>query len=328
MKITPQHRKKLYAYLKGFYKYYPQERHTIFHFVKYLKQRLKFEKDAWIGVSGDTGSGKSLYVLSSMILFGRPMSLTKNVAYIPKGQEIVNALNKLKFQCYLIDEAAREMRSVNWQSKQQQAVNMTAMTERYKNNAVFLNMPNFAEFTKSMKAGNIMFRAIIPYRNEKFARVIIQRKSRNWRSPDPWGDDAANNIYNKLDKGRKEITNEVILNVERSMPNTIMDFIIPNLAIPLPDVVEEYERLKIESRKTENLLEPEEKLNRYKSKYQDLLNKMSKVLMNNELNIGKVKVTKSEIAKVLGITPQTLTKYVSMPLPGKGKPTFRDSADK
>ena len=55
MKIKPKDRRKTEFYLHNFYKYYPREKYTIFHFVRYLKKRLKQNKDAWYGVSGDTG---------------------------------------------------------------------------------------------------------------------------------------------------------------------------------------------------------------------------------------------------------------------------------
>ena len=255
MKITPKMRKRLIYYLHEFYKHYPEEKYTIFHYVRYLKQRLKRNKDAWTGLSGETGGGKSYTLLMVGILFGRPFDLKKNMAYIPKGKEILDKFSKLKFNVFGIDEAAREMRSVNWQSKAQQEVNMAAMTERYLNNAVFLAMPNFDEFTKSMRRTSLIFRAIVVYRTKEYARVIIQRKSRNWRSDDPWGDKVANAQYERLDKKKKEITNDMILTIERSIPNTIMDFIIPNLELILPEVTEEYKRLKMESRNEEQQTE-------------------------------------------------------------------------
>ena len=204
------------------------------------------------------------------------------------------------------------MRAINWHSKSQQAVNTRAMTDRFKNNWVFLNMPNFNEFTKSMRMGNIIFRAIIPYRTKLYARVLIQRKSRNWRSDDPWGDDQANKRYNSLEKRYGEISNELILKTERSLPNTVMDFIVPNLELILLDVTQEYERLKLDSRKTEEKAKFEGRKDAFKDKYMLLLKKVSRLLVNNELNLGKVRVTKQEIANSLGISPMTLNKYLSI----------------
>jgi len=54
-KITKKERNKLEIYLKEFYKYYPREKYTVFHFVRNFKRRLKDNKDAWCGVSGTTG---------------------------------------------------------------------------------------------------------------------------------------------------------------------------------------------------------------------------------------------------------------------------------
>ena len=61
-----------------------------------------------MGVSGETGTGKSYFVLMTQILFGRPYSLTENVCYIPKGNEIEEKFKKLDFNTLLIDEAARD----------------------------------------------------------------------------------------------------------------------------------------------------------------------------------------------------------------------------
>ena len=271
-------------------------------------------------------SGKSLFVLMVGILFGRPFSLVNNVTYIPKGNEIMDKFSKLRMCVFLIDEAAKQMRSVQWQDKQQQKVNVGAMTERYRNNVVFLNLPNFNEFTKSMRAGSIVFRAVIPYRTDKYARVIIQRKSRNWRSEDPWGDKRANEIYHAYDKRRKEITNDVILSIERSLPNTVMDFIIPNLENIVPDITKEYVRLKIESRKQDKESEVTyDKINLYKGKYEDLLSIAAKALYMNELHIGKIRVTKHDIAKKLQISQITLSKNLLREVIKKRLKTFRDA---
>lgn len=315
MKIRPKDRKLVFYYLKGFYKRYPNEKWTVFHFVRYFKDRLKMNKDAWVAVTGDTGSGKSLFVLTCMILFGRPMNLTDNISYIPKGTEIIDKLNRLEFQTFLIDEAAKEMRSVNWQSKAQQEVNTFAMTERWKNLWVFLNMPNFNEFTKSMRLGNIYFRCHVLYRNDKYARIIVQRKSRNWRSDDPWYDKNASDIIDKMTRRYGELSNEQLLNVERRLPNTIMDFIVPNLTIILPEIVGRYEELKKESR-GEEFKEKEDNIktkDKYKLKYQELLKRVSRVLINNELQYGEKKITRDRIAQSLNVSNTMLAKYYKEP---------------
>lgn len=332
MKIKPHHRKTLEKYLKEFYKYYPEEKYTIFHLVRYLKKRIKNNRDAWIGVVGETGTGKSLMGLIIGILFGRPYDLTKNITYIPKGKEILDKFQALTRNVFQIDEAAKEMRGVNWHSKSQQAVNTAAMTERYLSNVVMLMMPNFAEFTKSMRAGSIIFRMVCLYRTKTHVRVIVQRKSRNWRSDDPWGDKAANKLYERLDRKKKEVTNEAILNIERSLPNIVMDFIIPNLELILPEITDEYKRLKLESRDIE-ASSPKGSIkveSRYKKQYEQLMAVVTKVLYNNDLNIGKVRVTKSEIAATLGCSVDTLNKYLHRKTENKkpDKPSFRESQTK
>lgn len=320
MRVTIKHRKKLEAYLHRFYEYYPQEKFTIFHFVKNFKARMKNNRDTWMAVSGDTGTGKSLFVLMTQILYGKKFDLTKNVCYIPKGDEIVKKFQSLpKRSTLLIDESAKEMRAVNWQSKAQQSVNVTAMTDRFKEHWVFMNIPNFQELTKSMKRTSIQFRAILPYRTGNYARVIIQRKSRDWRSPDPWCDKQASDIYTKLQSKKKELTNDTILSIERSMPNYVMDFIVPNLELVLPEVTAEYEKLKMDSRDvdgnvvTDRVDIHKSKVKKLQQEFDETMAKVVRVLWYNELDIGKVRVRKSDILKSLGITQSQWQRYMKMP---------------
>jgi len=313
MKVKRIHRKKLNYYLKEFYKRFPTEKHTIFHYVKFFKARLKNDKDAWIGLVGETGIGKSYFAIMSMVLFGRPMDTEANISYLPTGSEITEKLSKLNFQTFLVDEAAREMRAVNWQSKAQQGVNTTAMTDRFLNNLVYLNMPNFKEFTKSMKMSNFQFRVICVFRTKNYLRIVVQRKSRNWRSEDPWGDNEALSKYTKSEKRYGELTNDRILKIERGLPQTVMDFIVPNISKILPDLVEDYETRKTESRKKAKEEDPKDQSNVYKLKYEVLLEKVTKLLTHNPLGIGQVKVTKSEMANALGVSDAMFRKSL-----GKG----------
>jgi len=55
MKVTKEDREKLIYYLNNFYKKFPTERFTIFHYVRFFKLRLKNKLDAWNAISGETG---------------------------------------------------------------------------------------------------------------------------------------------------------------------------------------------------------------------------------------------------------------------------------
>ena len=310
MKITRQDQKRLRFYLTEFYKRFPEEKFTIFHFVRAVKERIKDRKDLWQGICGATSSGKSLFAIMCQIIYGHSYDLTKNVTYIPTGEEIIEKFMQIKNGTLLIDEAAKNLRAIQFHDKQQQAVNTKAMTDRFKGNWVMMNMPNFMEFTKSMKQTNIRLRAIILYRTKLYARVVIQNRRRNWRSEDPWYDEHANKIYEKLEKKYKQIDNELLLKIERGLPNTIMDFIVPNLELILPKITNEYERLKTESRQIEKKADLAKKPDRYKKMYETLMSKVTKLLVSNELNLGKVKVTKGEISAALGVSTQTLNRYI------------------
>ncbi len=331
MKITKEHTDKLVFYLQQFYDCYPTEKYTIFDYVRWMKDRIyKRKKDIWEGVSGDTGGGKSYFKLMCLVLYGKKRSsLTRNITYIPEGDEIEKSFNRLNREILIIDEAAREMRAVNWQSKQQQKVNVKAMTDRFKGNWVSMLMPSFTEFTKSMKRGNMQFRTIILYRTDKYARVILQRKLRNWRAEDPWYDKEADKKYDEaMKKNRGDLTDSQVLSIERSMPNTIMDFIVPDLSLILPDIVAEYERLKADSRKESKKEEAkkEEEKNKHKVAYDELLNRLSKLIINDELEMKdrSKPPTRDEIADFLGISVGRLANAYSSPrLEAPKIPSFR-----
>jgi len=246
-----------------------------------------------------------------MILFGRPMNLIDNVTYLPSGNEIIDKFNKLNFNCLLVDEAAKDLRSVDWYKRSNKDVSTKAMTDRFKNNWIFLNIPNFDELAKSLKRTNIIFRAIVVYRTDTYARVIVQRRSRNWRDEDAWGDKKANLMYKNVQKRHREISNDMILSIERKQSTYVMDFIIPNLELILPDVTDEYQRLKLESREHEEIID-DGKPNPYKDKYENLMAMISKILVHNQLGLGRVRVTKTEIAGKLGIGIQTLNRYLAI----------------
>lgn len=316
MRVTVQDRERLIYFLKQFYKRYPNEKHTIFHLIKWFKERLRNDRDAWVSVSGETGTGKSYFCIMGMIIGKfRNLSLENNICYVPKGDEIIEKFNKLNKNVLLIDEGAKELRAVNWQSKQQQQVNVKAMTDRYKNNLVFICMPSFRELTKSMKLSNIHFRIIVLYRNNLFARILVQRKSRNWRSDDPWYDKKAEDLYDKSMKRYGELSNKHILKIERSLPNTIMDFIIPNLELALPHVVDKYKELKVKSREIEQEITKEisKKKDKYRTKYKESMSNVAKILIDNRLNLGKMRVTRQKISEMLGVSIQTLSKWYDTP---------------
>jgi len=148
------------------------------------------------------------------------------------------------------------------------------------------------------------------FRTDKYARVILQRKSRNWRSDAPWNDKIATKIYENLEKKKQGLTNDKILEIERGLPNYIMDFIIPNLELILPKITDEYIRLKLESREKPNETEETtKKENIWKDKYSMLLERVTKILRDNPLKIGQVRQTVKETSKFLGVSITTFSKY-------------------
>lgn len=315
MQINQNYRKKLEYYLKEFYKRYRHEKFTVFHFVKYVKARIKLNKDLWLAVCGNTSTGKSYGDLLMMILSGKRMNLKTNVCYDPDGDEVSQKFSKLRKGVLMIDEAARDFRAIGWQSKTQQKVTMQALTDRFYNNIVLLNLPNFKELNKSMREGTVLFRLIYLYRTDKYARVVVQARSRNWRSDDPWKDKEADELYVKFEKKHGSPSNEDVLKMERSLSTYIMDFAIPNLALILPEVTEEYERLKLESRENAKVEEKKKskegkKLLKLTQEKEDALIRFAHLLEHNNPGLGLLKISKQKKADIMGISLQTYNKLL------------------
>jgi len=85
----------------------------------------------------------------------------------------------------------------------------------------------------------------------------------------------------------------------------------------LPEITNEYERLKAASRVTSSKHETKSGSTYYKDKYTTLMSKVAKIIFNNELGIGKVRLTKVDTATALGCTVETLNRYISMKEPEK-----------
>jgi len=325
--VTPRERDYLAKYLKKFYTYQFNERYTIFDFVRFFKKRHK-GKMVYFGtgdekvkrrvgslqsmmlVSGSPGTGKSNFVLMTQILYGRPFNLRKNVVYLPKAMEISNKMRNLEFSTLNVDEAIKAMRNTNHYDKDQQETTMLAQTERFKANWIFFLIPNFREMTKSMREGSSEFRVVLLYRTETYARVIVQQKSPNFRSDDPWGDKEANFKYEKIIKRKKTITNTDKLKIERSLSNTVMDFMIPNLELILPNVTARYLELKAESRIDE--LNSKQAERDKIDKWRDIIApKLVRIIYDDTLGLREgARITKKALKTELSISNELLNKLL------------------
>jgi len=83
--------------------------------------------------------------------------------------------------------------------------------------------------------------------------------------------------------------------------------------------------LKKQSRIIAEEEEPEGQKNIYKNKYEELFERLTKLLWFNKLEIGKRKVSKAEVCEELGVNLKQFNKFLKLP-PKKAEETlsFRD----
>lgn len=89
-----------------------------------------------------------------------------------------------------------------------------------------------------------------------------------------------------------------------------MDFIVPYLGHPLPEVVKEYERLKEQSRVIEMEDAKEGKGDKWKKKYDESMEKLALMIYTNSLGLGEQKVSKTKMAEAMGIGIKKFDQYL------------------
>ena len=293
-------RKKIKLYLKHYNKFVGQTSMNIFHLARNMKQRIKNGYDAWAGVSGETGTGKSQFVLMVIALMGRRFNLKDNVAYFPKGNEISNKFDKLNGGELLIDEAGKSMRGVNWHNKDAQGVNVKAMTDRFLGNTVWMNMPDYSEFMGSTKKA-FQFRIHLLYRDEVGAMVVVHRKIGYGITKEQWAETTSEKNFKDFTykrRGSMIPNNFEKLSLHLRLPTYVMHFKVPALEWIVPEYIEAYQQLKVESRKEQ----PEDDGKEMGSRQQGYI-KVIGLALEGEIKAG---VPTKDLAKKYGVKVRTM----------------------
>jgi len=297
-------RKKIKVYLQHYNKFLDQTSMNIFHYSRYMKQRIKQGYDAWVGVSGETGTGKSQFVLMNCALMGRRFNLKDNVAYIPQGNEISDKFDKLNGGELLIDEAGKSMRGVNWHNKDAQGVNVKAMTDRFIGNTVYMNIPDYSEFMGSTKKA-FHFRIHLLYRDETGAMVVVHRKIGYGITKEQWAETTSEKNFKDFTykrRGSMIPNNYEKLALHLRLPTYVMHFKVPALQWIVPEYVKAYEHFKKESRK-EN---PEDEGKEMGSRQQGYI-KVIGLALQSEIKAG---VPTKEMAKKYGVNIRTMQLWI------------------
>ena len=267
---------------------------NIIKMAKLILTRTKNNYDNQVSVEGVTGSGKSMFTLTLVLvihyMLRRVFRLTKQILFIPDEGEIKESIGGLKdLDVYWVDEAIRALDKKRWYNQDQIDLNHIVKTERRKRNTIFYNMQRFSEFTETFRNSNIFFRIIIIPRHAAVLRVFDIDPDVD----DPWHTRETRSVkYGGAGRWRyKAVMSSVKrLEMEKKAINYQMFSYMPDLEShpDLNELWQYYDQLKLESRVNAYNREKEEGtskgLNTYENRYKtNLLKVLTK--LKEERNI-------------------------------------------
>lgn len=218
-------------------------------FAENIKKRLRKDWDCIIVITGESGKGKSVFATELSILIDDKYQLDKNISFIPEhGDELETKFKERNnYEVLHCDEAVRSLHKHNWQDRIQQNLIKFYDTNRYKNVCTLLLVPRFFSLSEHFRAFKTSFWIDIIERG----RAIVYAKIQDKDADDVWHIKENQKVKAKH-FGYKKITEIEIkdrLDVERRLPNYVMDLSFPDLD---PQTKEEYIRLKEKSREYES----------------------------------------------------------------------------
>lgn len=132
-----------------------------------------------VGISGETGVGKSTLALWLALRMDKDFDIVKNVAYT--RNEIIEKAYKLpKRSVLIVDEAIGGYRRRAMESIQKDLVEMINKI-RYKNHVIIWNLPFFVDLDRDVRKHFDLW-IHIPERG----KAVLFRKDRNPLAEDPW----------------------------------------------------------------------------------------------------------------------------------------------
>ena len=124
------------------------EKERIYSIIKYIKNRIKNNKNFLCTITGPTGSGKTWSALSIASLLDSEFNINR---VIFRGRELMKLINEgdLKPGSVIIwDEAGVDLSNRNWQSVTNKMLNALLQTFRHRNFILFFTVP-YSDFVDS-----------------------------------------------------------------------------------------------------------------------------------------------------------------------------------
>lgn len=192
-------------------------------FVRNIRKRLRSDFDVVIAIDGETGEGKSTLAIKLARAIDPHFTIENNIAMLPDKQNLLDIFNKnvCQYGVMIIDEADRALNKHQWQSREQQFINLWYATERYQNKCTIICLPRFRNLTENFRN----FRVNIWIRVMARGYAIVYIKDRDKDCIDPWYQKENIKIKSKLFVPfiSERMTYDYVM-AERKLPNYLFEF--------------------------------------------------------------------------------------------------------
>jgi ABC-type dipeptide/oligopeptide/nickel transport system ATPase component len=217
-----------------------------YSWIKYIKGRIKRNKNFLCIISGPTGSGKSWSAMSIAEMLNDDFNTDR---IIFRGKDLMREINTKKYDkrkgvVFIWDEAGVDLSSRNWQSVTNKMLNFLIQTFRHQNFILIFTAPYsdfldvstrklfHAEFetvtinknkqTVKIKAKQLQYNAGLKKWYKKYLKSIIKGKGvikiKEWYVPKP-----SDELIDEYEERKKEFTAELNIDIESFLGNLNID---------------------------------------------------------------------------------------------------------
>lgn len=326
--IPIQDMDKLMNDVKKFLKKHPSDI-DLFMLSDLILKRLKSDRDFFLSVEGETGTGKSNLMVLLMLIMCRyagiwrnkktgkfvkvlprrmplpeeweqvsvSFKMDNNVSFLDETETLQKKFNSIdRYMPFGIDEGSKNLHKQNWQNKLQFKLVQMTSTERWQNKAFFICFPNFKELNTNFRNDRIHMRIYIyvRYTGKNFASAILSVKDPSRWTSDPWHMQDNERTFEAILKRIPAAfrSPDHIVKAERKLKGYAGEFHIPNLRTLCPKIWNMYYKLKIENATKELNQSDKPKENKYTQKYKYAIKKMMAFIKIKFPNIKYADFTK------------------------------------